>query len=223
MHRNEAANFDYAPPLDPFLPVVHADDDLIVIDKPSGLLSVPGKDPRLSDCVASRAVVLFPDALIVHRLDKDTSGLMVLGRNKHTQGRLGFQFEHRQVQKTYQARVTGDIEGETGLIDLPIATDPERRPRQKIDHERGRAAQTRWQVLAREGTATRLRLFPLTGRSHQLRLHLLALGHPILGDAFYAEGDVLAAANRLQLHAEMLAFTHPRDGRACRFESPCPF
>jgi tRNA pseudouridine32 synthase/23S rRNA pseudouridine746 synthase len=164
----------------------------------------------------------YPTAAMVHRLDKDTSGLLLMALNKRALGLLGSQFEHRRTEKSYVARVWGQMPGEHGRVDLPLATDWENKPRQRVDFERGRASQTEWSVLAREPMATRVRLVPLTGRTHQLRVHMLALGHPILGDAFYAEGEVLAAAARLQLHAERLGFVHP-DGRPMRFTSPTPF
>lgn len=215
--------YDYSPPLDPFLRVIHADDDIVVLDKPSGLLSVAGKDPRLSDCLEARVKSLYPTAAMAHRLDKDTSGLLVMALNKPALAHVGQQFEKRKTEKTYIARVWGQVEGDSGLIDLPLATDWENKPRQRVDFERGRSSQTQWTVLAREAEATRVQLTPLTGRTHQLRVHMMALGHVILGDAFYAEGAALAAADRLQLHAEMLAFAHPADGRPLRFVVPCPF
>jgi tRNA pseudouridine32 synthase/23S rRNA pseudouridine746 synthase len=216
-------DFIYTPPLDPYLSVIYEDADLIVLDKPSGLLSVPGKDPRLSDCLEARARSRYPTASTVHRLDKDTSGVVVMALNKRAHGRIGIQFEKRQTEKFYEARVWGQMEGESGTVDLPLATDWERKPRQRVDFERGRNAVTDWQVLAREGNATRVKLMPVTGRTHQLRVHMLTLGHPIIGDAFYAEGEALMAADRLQLHAEMLGFAHPTDGRPMQFVIPCPF
>jgi tRNA pseudouridine32 synthase/23S rRNA pseudouridine746 synthase len=164
-----------------------------------------------------------PDTKVVHRLDKDTSGLLLLAFDKAALGALGSQFEHRRVEKYYVARVWGEVAGEDGLIDLPLATDWENKPRQRVDHERGRASQTRWQVLEREPGATRLKLIPLTGRTHQLRVHMQAIGHPILGDSFYATGDALAAADRLQLHAEVLGFFHPADGAWRQLLAPAPF
>jgi len=217
-------SYDYHPPMDPYLSVVYADDDILVLDKPSGLLSVAGKDPALADCLAARANERFPGARIVHRLDKDTSGVMVLGLSKRAISGLGIQFEKRQTQKAYVARVWGAIAEPSGRIDLPLATDWENKPRQQVDFEHGRPAQTDWTVLDREdGAVTRVKLVPRTGRTHQLRVHLLAIGHPILGDAFYATGAALAAANRLQLHAEELSFTHPGDGRMRDFVVPAPF
>jgi tRNA pseudouridine32 synthase/23S rRNA pseudouridine746 synthase len=218
------ATFDYRPP--PGLDIVHEDDRLIVVNKPSGLLTVPGKDPSLADCLEARVQARHADrpaTKVVHRLDKDTSGLLLLAFDKAALGALGSQFEHRKVEKYYVARVSGDIVGESGLIDLPLATDWENKPRQRVDHERGRASRTEWQVLAREGGITRVRLVPLTGRTHQLRVHMLALGHPILGDTFYAPPDAQAAADRLQLHAEMLGFSHPADGEWRQFIVPAPF
>jgi tRNA pseudouridine32 synthase / 23S rRNA pseudouridine746 synthase len=218
------STFDYRPP--PGIDIVHEDDRLIVCNKPSGLLTVPGKDISLADCLEARVQARHPDrpaTKVVHRLDKDTSGLIVLAFDKAALGALGSQFEHRKVEKYYIARVAGDLAEDEGLIDLPLATDWENKPRQRVDHERGRASRTQWQVLAREGGVTRVKLTPLTGRTHQLRVHMLAIGHPILGDSFYAPPQIVAAADRLQLHAEMLGFAHPADGRWLRFVAPAPF
>ena len=170
-----------------------------------------------------RAQEHHPSASTIHRLDKDTSGIVVMALNKRAHGRIGIQFETRQTQKSYLARVWGRLEPEAGLVDLPLATDWERKPRQRVDFERGRAAQTQWQVLEHEPEATRVRLNPLTGRTHQLRVHMLSLGHPILGDAFYAEGKALTGADRLQLHAQELGFAHPTDARPMHFVIPAPF
>jgi tRNA pseudouridine32 synthase / 23S rRNA pseudouridine746 synthase len=215
--------FIYEPPLDPYLSVVHVDDQILVLEKPSGLLHVPGKDPRLSDCLERRAREQFPTASTVHRLDKDTSGVVVMALNKKAHAFIGIQFEKRLTRKSYVSRVWGLLAEESGHVDLPIATDWEHKPRQRIDFERGRPAQTNWWVLEREAKATRVKLEPLTGRTHQLRVHMLSIGHPMLGDVFYATGDALAAADRLQLHAQMLSFRHPLDGEMRVFEVPCPF
>ncbi|MEO6013318.1 MAG: RluA family pseudouridine synthase [Devosia sp.] len=218
------STFDYRPP--PGIDIVHEDERLIVCNKPSGLLTVPGKDISLADCLEARVQTRYADrpaTKVVHRLDKDTSGLLLLAFDKPALASLGSQFEHRKIDKYYVARIWGEIEGESGLIDLPLATDWENKPRQRVDHERGRQSQTRWEVLAREGGVTRVKLTPLTGRTHQLRVHMLAIGHPILGDSFYAEGEALAAADRLQLHAEMLGFAHPADGTRREFVAPAPF
>ncbi|KKB13638.1 pseudouridine synthase [Devosia geojensis] len=214
---------DYAPPTEPYLNVVYVDDDILVLDKPSGLLSVPGRHPSLWDSIRHRARQKWPTAEMVHRLDKDTSGIILMALNKRAHGKLGMQFEKRTTKKNYVARVAGLMDADEGLIDLPLATDWEHKPRQKVDHEHGRPAQTRWQVIAREADATRVRLYPLTGRTHQLRVHMLAIGHVILGDAFYADPQARAAADRLQLHAEELEFVHPTTGEPCRFVVPAPF
>jgi tRNA pseudouridine32 synthase/23S rRNA pseudouridine746 synthase len=217
------ATFDYHPPTEPYLSVVYVDDEILIVDKPSGLLSVAGKDPALADCLAARAAERYPGARIVHRLDKDTSGVMVLGLSKRAISGLGIQFERRQTRKAYVARVWGDLAEESGRVDLPLAVDWEKKPRQRVDFEHGRRAQTDWDVLEREPQATRVKLVPRTGRTHQLRVHMMAIGHPILGDAFYATGEALAAAPRLQLHAEELSFIHPGDGRMRDFVVPAPF
>ncbi len=222
------ADGPYLPPTDPWLTVLHHDSDILVVSKPSGLLSVPGKSAELADCLELRARETFPTATMVHRLDRDTSGLLVLAMNAKAHRHLGLQFERRKVQKRYVARVWGDVGSEQGQVDLPLVCDWPNRPKQIVDHERGRPAQTGWQVLEREQTpdgdpATRLALFPLTGRSHQLRVHMLALGHAILGDRLYAHTAALAVADRLQLHAERLTLYHPAGGRVMAFEDPCPF
>jgi len=214
---------DYHPPLEPYLNVIHVDDDILVLDKQSGLLSVPGKDPSLWDCIEYRARQTWPTAGMVHRLDKDTSGVIVMALHKRAHGKMGIQFEKRLTKKSYVARVSGIIEADTGLVDLPLATDWDNKPRQRVDYENGRPSQTEWVVMQREANATRVRLHPLTGRTHQLRVHMKAIGHVILGDAFYADAATLAAADRLQLHAEELQFTHPISGEPCHFIARTPF
>lgn len=215
--------FDYDPPKDPWLDIVHEDGDIVVFNKPSGLLSVPGKDPHLFDSLQTRAVARFPGAGTIHRLDKDTSGIIVMAKHKAAHGHIGKQFEYRQTSKFYIARVWGHIGEDEGLIDLPLATDWDNKPRQEVNHERGRPSQTRWQVIGREEKVTRLKLIPITGRTHQLRVHLKEIGHPILGDEFYATGEALAAADRLQLHAAELGFRHPNGGDPVVFRSDPPF
>ncbi|MGI9373091.1 MAG: pseudouridine synthase [Hyphomicrobiales bacterium] len=214
---------DYAPPQDPYLPVLHADDHLIVVDKSSGLLSVPGKAAEHFDCVEYRAQKQFSDARIVHRLDKDTSGIMVLARGAAAHRHLGLQFERRKVHKRYIARVWGAMEDDQGEVNLPLICDWPNRPKQMVDHERGKNARTQWHVLEREVDATRVLLLPHTGRSHQLRVHMLNLGHPILGDVLYAHAPALNAAERLQLHAESLSLHHPANGTVTTFTANCPF
>ncbi|MBV8036708.1 pseudouridine synthase [Roseateles sp.] len=181
--------------------VLHADDRLVVIDKPAGLLSVPGRTEP--DCASARVQALFADALIVHRLDQATSGLLLFARGVEAQRELSADFAERRVGKVYIAVVAGHLEGE-GHIDLPLAADWPNRPRQQVDHTRGKPSQTRWRALAHEGGHTRVALEPLTGRSHQLRVHMAALGHAILGDTLYAPPAIAAASPRLLLHASEL-------------------
>jgi tRNA pseudouridine32 synthase/23S rRNA pseudouridine746 synthase len=200
--------------------LLHADGALLVYDKPSGLLSVPAKPPGPADCLEARVRAAVPEALLVHRLDRDTSGVMVFARTKGAQRHLGWQFERRQVAKVYVARVAGVVTGEAGRTELPLICDWPNRPRQMVCHARGKAAVTDWRVVGREAGATRVELRPLTGRSHQLRVHLAAIGHPVLGDAFY--GDA-AAAERLQLHAARIGFRHPEGGAAVAFGVEAPF
>ncbi len=212
--------FIYAPPQSP-LTYLHIDDDIIIVEKPSGLLSVPGKTEP--DCLEARIRADHPDALTVHRLDMATSGLMVFARRPHAQRHLGLQFEKRIIEKSYIARVAGQTEQNKGIIDLPLITDWPNRPKQMVCHENGKPSQTTWQVIERESAATRILLTPKTGRSHQLRVHMLAIGHAILGDRLYASDEVFAQATRLQLHAERLKLRRPTGGDWIEFESPCPF
>ena len=212
----------YNPPREPYVSIVHQDADILVLDKPSGLLSVPGRDPALKDSLATRVQERFPRAFMINRLDKDTSGIVLMSLNRKAHAKIAAQFEQRTTRKSYVAVVWGQVEGESGYIDLPLAIDPNNKPRHRVDHHDGKPAQTEWSVMERTAQATRLRLFPLTGRTHQLRVHMKAIGHPILGDEFYAEGDALASASRLLLHAEELSFRHP-GGRDVTFTVPCPF
>ncbi len=212
----------YHPPLQPHVSILHRDADLIVLDKPSGLLSVPGRHPALADSLATRVQTLFPQALMIHRLDKDTSGVVLMSLNRKAHAAIAAQFEARTTVKSYIAEVWGRVQDAEGLIDLPLAIDPDSKPRHRVDHEHGKPAQTRWRVLGYGEHSTRLQLSPLTGRTHQLRVHMKAIGHVILGDEFYADGAALAAAGRLLLHAEQLGFRHP-DGTAMTFTAPVPF
>lgn len=211
----------YAPPPgDP--PILHADDHLIVVNKPEGLLSVPGKGPDKADCLIARLARMFPRVLLVHRLDTDTSGVMVFARTSAAQVALAGQFERRETEKDYVARVWGRVEPDAGTIDLPLTVDWPNRPRQHVNFETGRPAVTDWQVIDRGDTETRMRLMPRTGRSHQLRVHMAELGHPILGDPLYAH-TAAAAFPRLMLHAERLSFRHPGTGEMATFTAPPPF
>lgn len=211
----------YAPPDTP-LDVLHDDAEMLVVSKPSGLLSVPGKGEHLSDCLIARVQAVWPQALLVHRLDRDTSGVMVFGLTPHAQRFLSRQFEMRAAKKIYIARVWGRMTPKTGRVDLPLLVDCPNRPRQHVDHENGKAAVTDWRVLRDTAQESRVRLMPKTGRSHQLRVHMLALGHPILGDPFYAEGEARAHP-RLMLHSEELRIKHPDSGRMMKFRAPAPF
>lgn len=211
----------YTPPQDP-LEVLHEDHEIIVVNKPAGLLSVPGKGAHLADCLLRRVQEAFPTALLVHRLDRDTSGVMIFAQTPHAQRHLGLQFEKRQTKKTYVARVWGRLEPKTGTVDLPLIVDWPNRPRQMVCHDTGKQAVTDWRVLRYGDTETRVRLSPKTGRSHQLRVHMLALGHPILGDPFYAEGAA-AAYPRLMLHSEELRLRHPDGGAGLRVRAKVPF
>lgn len=211
---------DYNPPSDP-LDIIHADHELIVVNKPSGLLSVPGKGAHLADCLIARVQEAFPTALLVHRLDRDTSGVMIFAATPHAQRHLGLQFEKRQTKKAYIARVLGRLEPKEGTVDLPLIVDWPNRPRQMVCHATGKSAQTDWKVLKATEEESRLRLFPKTGRSHQLRVHMLALGHPILGDPFYSDSP--EAHPRLMLHAEELRLRHPDGGKGMRFFAKAPF
>lgn len=212
----------YVPPQEP-VRYVHIDDHLIVIDKPPGLLSVPGRGPEKADCAVSRVNVDHPGALTVHRLDMATSGLLVLARSKEMQAALSGLFERGEVEKEYIANVWGVPTPSTGEIDLPLITDWPNRPRQKVDHESGKPSRTRYQVADTRSGTSRLRLTPLTGRSHQLRVHLAEIGHPILGDELYAHDAARAAAPRLCLHASAIAFGHPGTGRRLTLSLPAPF
>lgn len=203
--------------------VIHADHEILVVEKPAGLLSIPGRGEDRADCLIERLRGAFPTILLVHRLDMDTSGVMVFALTPHAQRHLSRQFEDRRTKKTYVARLWGRLEPKTGTVDLPLIVDWPNRPRQHVNHETGRPAQTDWRVLRHEADGTtRVRLMPLTGRSHQLRVHMMELGHPILGDPLYATGAARAFP-RLMLHAESLRLRHPDSGRHMTFSAPCPF
>lgn len=192
--------------------VLHEDASFLVLVKPSGLLSVPGRLPENKRSLASLVQSVFPEALVVHRLDCETSGLMIMARDPESHRRLNAQFHDRVVQKLYLALVSGTPEAAYGKVDLPLICDWPNRPKQKVDFEIGKPAQTLWRCLRRDESNTLVALKPITGRSHQLRVHMLALGHPILGDRLYAEGAALAARPRLMLHAARILFRHPFSG-----------
>jgi tRNA pseudouridine32 synthase/23S rRNA pseudouridine746 synthase len=192
--------------------ILYQDEDLLLVRKPDLLLSIPGRHPLNKDCLITRLQEDFPTASIVHRLDLDTSGIMVIPLNKPCHAHISRQFQQRLVEKSYHAIVFGRVDKDAGEIDLPIACDWDNRPRQMICHERGKSAFTRYEVLERKKDRTRVLLKPVTGRSHQLRIHMRELGHPILGCDMYAHPEALAMANRLMLHASTLAFEHPVSG-----------
>lgn len=205
------------------LPIVYSDESLLVLDKPSGLLAVPGRGPELQDCLSARVQAEYPTALVVHRLDRDTSGLMLMALDPGVQRELSRQFEQREVAKSYIAVVWGSPPEDAGLIDLPMRKDFDRPPCHRIDLEQGKSAQTRWRVVERRADCTRLEVEPLTGRSHQIRLHLATLGHPILGDNLYANDAARRLAPRLMLHAQSLMLRHPSTHDQISWQVKCPF
>ena len=215
----------YSPPPDAGLDICHQDAALLVVAKPAGLLAVPGRGPEKQDCLATRVQARFPGALVVHRLDLGTSGLLVMALDPDVQRQLGRQFELRQVEKHYIAIVAGRLAEGERTIDLPLIADWPNRPRQMVDHTIGKPALTRLQALSYDAASdtTRVLLLPETGRSHQLRVHLQAIGHPILGDELYAPPERHAQAPRLLLHAAFLAFTHPQTGERLAVSCPPPF
>ncbi len=207
--------------------VIYEDEHLMVLDKPSGLLSIPGRGPDKQDCLLSRVQAAHPEALLVHRLDMATSGLLIMARSPKLQKQLGHCFEQRRVSKRYQAVVLGEMgtAGETGLINLPVRIDWLNRPRSIICHQNGKPSQTQWTSLGAgpwPGT-TRLLLEPHTGRTHQLRVHTLALGHPMVGDPLYAPVDAPVTSTRLLLHAWQLELVHPVTGQTMQWQAPLPF
>jgi len=211
-------------PVFDLVPVYH-DESLIIVNKPAGLLAVPGRGEDKQDCVANRLQKLFPDALVVHRLDMATSGLMVFARNQETQRKLSHMFREREVEKLYLARVLGRVGPHFGTIDLPISADWPNRPLRKIDPLSGKPSLTRFRVLGfnppddQFPENTLIELQPVTGRTHQLRVHMAAIGHPIIGDALYGS----AQGERMMLHACSLRFTHPSNGVLLAFQSPAVF
>lgn len=214
---------EYHPPPDLCLNLLYADAHLLAVDKPSGLLSVPGRGERMADCLISRVQLRHPEAMVVHRLDMDTSGIVLMGRGPDAQRSLSQLFMGRQVDKRYEALVHGVLQADDGEIDLPLITDWPRRPRQKVDAVQGKPSLTRFRVMERLGSTTRVSLEPVTGRSHQLRVHLMALGHPIVGDDLYGPAGDRAAAGRLMLHACHISLPHPDTGALLSVSCPTPF
>ncbi|WOI37013.1 pseudouridine synthase [Alteromonas sp. CI.11.F.A3] len=244
--------FVYNPPVQPYLTILYQDDDILVANKPSGLLSVPGKAQEHKDSLISRVNTVFPTATVVHRLDMATSGIMVMALNKESHRHISKQFELRKTKKRYFARVFGHVKSNKGEVNLPLICDWPNRPKQMVDYERGKKALTHYEVVdvtprasritinsatsantppdispgfstTSEQSETLVALYPVTGRSHQLRVHMLELGYPILGDRLYAHPQALGMAERLQLHAESLSFAHPSSEDWLTFQTPIPF
>ncbi|RZU02964.1 RluA family pseudouridine synthase [Rivibacter subsaxonicus] len=214
--------------VEPGFECLHEDESLLVVLKPAGLLAVPGRGADKADCLSARVQARWPEALVVHRLDEATSGLMLFARSLEIQRALGRAFESRAVDKRYEAIVGGHLgalnaDDAWGTIDAPLAADWPNRPRQQVDARRGKPSQTRWRLRGHAQGHTRVELQPLSGRTHQLRVHLAWLGHPILGDRLYAPPALQAAAPRLLLHATALGLDHPRSGVPLRFASAAPF
>lgn len=216
-------SFVYAPPTSPILDIVYQDDDIIVANKPSGLLTVPGKAIEHRDSLITRIQTVWPTATVVHRLDMATSGIIVMAMNKESHRHLSRQFETRKTKKRYFARVYGQFAEPSGKVDLPLICDWPNRPKQKVDHDNGKPALTQYSVIHTDQKWSLVKLLPVTGRSHQLRVHMLALGHPILGDRLYATDEALALASRLQLHAQCLGLFHPTTNEWQNFDAPLPF
>lgn len=215
--------FIYNPPMSPYLSLVYYDNDIVVANKQSGLLSVTGIQPAHKDALISRVQKVLPSATVVHRLDMATSGIMVMALNKEAHRRLSKQFQDRLTKKRYYARVDGTVADDEGIITLPLIVDWPNRPKQKVDFENGKPSLTHYRVIRRLDGETWVELLPVTGRSHQLRVHMLSLDHPILGDRLYAHDEARAKAPRLQLHAETLILQHPSSGEWKRFTSDLPF
>lgn len=220
-----AANpdFIYRPPMTPYLDIIYQDNDLVVLNKPSGLLTVPGRLAEHKDCLQNRVQKVLPTVTIVHRLDMATSGIILMALNKPAHVDISRQFEKRQTEKSYIARVYGKVEQQTGSIDEPLICDWPNRPKQKVDYEHGKKSLTHYRVISYQENTTLVELTPVTGRSHQLRVHMLSLGHPILGDRLYAHDKALTISPRLQLHAQCLKVSHPVTKQSLTFKTACPF
>lgn len=203
--------------------IIYSDSSLVIANKPWDVLSVPGRGEDKQDCLWRRVQAEYPTARVVHRLDYATSGLMVLALTLEAQRDISRSFQERKTDKLYQAIISGRPSEKHGSVDLPLICDWENRPLQIVDHEHGKSALTHWKVTGEDNKGTRVELTPVTGRSHQLRVHMQAMGHPIIGDRFYADEDSKALSDRLLLHAERLSFPHPETGEVVEFTVPCPF
>ena len=215
----------YNPPIHTSLYIFYEDEYLLIVNKPSGLLSVPGRGEDKQDCLISRVQEEFPDALIVHRLDMSTSGLMVIARGKDNERKLSILFQQRKINKKYIAVIDGILSPQMGEVDLPLITDWPNRPKQKVDFESGKASQTQYKVINYNKTknTSYIELTPITGRTHQLRVHMQSIGHAILGDELYAKKDIIVKSSRLLLHASYLSFEHPVTGELVKFNSKVEF
>ena len=216
------AMLEYNPPMEP-LDIVYQDEAILAVNKPAGLLSNPGRAPEHYDSVWSRVIAEFPEAQLVHRLDMSTSGLMIFALYKEAERHIKKQFQYRLTHKVYYARVWGKVEKTEGHIDLPLICDWPNRPRQMVSYEHGKPSQTGYQVIQVEDKTTLVRLLPITGRSHQLRVHMMEEGHEIVGDEFYACEEALAFSERLQLHSAELSFYHPETDKFISLFAPCEF
>lgn len=217
------ALLNYTPSQRPSFELLYQDDHLLVLNKASGLLSVPGKATEHKDSLQLRVQRVFPTASIVHRLDMATSGIMLMALNRASHRHLSRQFELKKISKVYLAKVYGQPKAERGSIELPLICDWPNRPKQMVDFERGKPAVTHWKTLETYRECALMQLSPITGRSHQLRVHMLRLGHPILGDRLYAHPKALVMAERLQLHAQSIEFLHPQSEKAMQFQQPADF
>ncbi|TRX54028.1 pseudouridine synthase [Thalassomonas sp. M1454] len=220
-----AANpdFVYAPPMSPYLDIIYLDNDIVVLNKPSGLLTVTGRLPEHQDCLQTRVNRVLPTATIVHRLDMATSGVLIMALNKPSHVAISRQLQLRQTEKYYIARVFGQVAEPQGEINFPLISDWPNRPKQMVCFDTGKQAITNYKVLSGDQQSTLVELKPITGRSHQLRVHMLELGHPILGDRLYAHQQALKMSSRLTLHAKFHSIFHPTTGEKIDFEVACPF
>lgn len=215
--------FIYNPPQDPYLDICYEDEDIVICNKPSGLLSVPGRGEDKQDCLANRLREKYGEIFIVHRLDLETSGVIVFARNAEMQSALGKMFMERRVEKDYIADVYGELPGLCGVIELPLICDWPNRPRQIVDFNEGRPSTTKWTRLEQFENHARVKLKPVTGRTHQLRVHMQNLGHPMLGDSLYAPDEAFTNYSRLHLHAWRISFAHPLSRIPIEIETDCPF
>ena len=210
-------DFVYDPPQSPYLKILYRDNDILVLDKPSGLLSVAGRLDIHKDSLQTRVQRVFPTATVVHRLDMSTSGIMLMALNKESHRNISRQFQDRLISKRYLARVYGKPSSASGSVDLPLICDWINRPKQKVDLEVGKPSLTNWKIVSSTAESSLIELEPVTGRSHQLRVHMQSIGHPILGDKFYAHEDAFNLSDRLDLHAAYIKFIHPSTNEEMEF------